>query len=65
MRFYARRLIAGAQIFPEICDDLRSAPQVAAVADLHVENFETWRDADVQLVWGVYDFDEVSVGVHQ
>lgn len=47
-----------AQMFPEICDKLRSAPRVAAVADLHIENFGTWRDVDGRLVWGVYDFDE-------
>lgn len=47
-----------AQIWPEICSDLRSAPRVLAVADLHVENFGTWRDSDGRLVWGVNDFDE-------
>jgi Uncharacterized protein conserved in bacteria (DUF2252) len=46
------------QIWPEVCSDLRSAPTVLAVADLHVENFGTWRDGDDRLVWGVNDFDE-------
>jgi hypothetical protein len=34
------------------------APVVAAVGDLHVENFGTWRDAEGRLVWGVNDFDQ-------
>jgi uncharacterized protein DUF2252 len=46
------------QIWPEICSDLRSAPTVLAVADLHVENFGTWRDGEGRLIWGVNDFDE-------
>ncbi len=46
------------QIWPEICSDLRSAPSVLAVADLHVENFGTWRDREGRLVWGINDFDE-------
>lgn len=46
------------QIWPEICPDLRSAPTVLAVADLHVENFGTWRDSEGRLIWGVNDFDE-------
>lgn len=40
---------------------LRDAPQVAAVGDLHVENFGTWRDVEGRLVWGVNDFDEADV----
>ena len=47
-----------AQIWPEICSDLYSAPRVLAVADLHIENFGTWRDAEGRLVWGINDFDE-------
>jgi hypothetical protein len=31
---------------------------VAAVGDLHVENFGTWRDREGRLVWGVNDFDD-------
>jgi hypothetical protein len=37
---------------------LRRAPRVLAVADLHVENFGTWRDLEGRLMWGVNDFDE-------
>jgi hypothetical protein len=40
---------------------LRDAPRVAAVGDLHVENFGTWRDVEGRLVWGVNDFDEADV----
>jgi hypothetical protein len=47
-----------AQIFPEVCDDLESAPQVLGVGDLHVENFGTWRDTEGRLIWGINDFDE-------
>ena len=40
--------------------DLKDAPQVLAVGDIHVENFGTWRDAEGRLVWGVNDFDEAA-----
>jgi hypothetical protein len=33
---------------------------VLAVADLHVENYGTWRDLEGRLVWGVNDFDEAT-----
>lgn len=46
------------QVWPEVCCELRSAPTVLAIADLHIENFGTWRDSDGRLVWGVNDFDE-------
>lgn len=49
-----------AQLWPQVCKDLRGARVVLAVGDLHVENFGTWRDAEGRLVWGVNDFDEVS-----
>jgi hypothetical protein len=47
-----------AQMWPEVCSDLHAAPTVLSVADLHVENFGTWRDQEGRLVWGVNDFDE-------
>jgi hypothetical protein len=47
-----------AQIWPEVCGDLASAPVVLGVGDLHVENFGTWRDSEGRLIWGVNDFDE-------
>jgi len=47
-----------AQIWPEVCGDLASAPEVLSVGDLHVENFGTWRDSEGRLIWGVNDFDE-------
>src|SRR5579883_1624299 len=49
-----------AQVWPEVCQSLVSAPQVLAVGDLHVENFGTWRDAEGRLVWGINDFDETA-----
>lgn len=39
---------------PELCD----APVVTSVADLHVDQFSTWRDFDGRLNWGVADYDE-------
>jgi hypothetical protein len=47
-----------AQRWPHVCSDLAEAPCVLGVADLHVENFGTWRDAEGRLAWGVNDFDE-------
>ena len=49
-----------AQLWPQVCKELRGARVVLAVGDLHVENFGTWRDAEGRLVWGVNDFDEIS-----
>jgi hypothetical protein len=47
-----------AQLWPEVCPQLASAPAVLGIGDLHVENFGTWRDQEGRLVWGVNDFDE-------
>lgn len=47
-----------AQLWPEICAELRAAPTVLAVGDLHVGSYGTWRDAEGRLAWGVDDFDE-------
>src|SRR5271169_6101092 len=49
------------QVWPEVCPELDGAPRLLAVGDLHVENFGTWRDTDGRLVWGINDFDEVSL----
>jgi hypothetical protein len=46
------------QLWPRICPELVSVPEVLGVGDLHVENFGTWRDAEGRLGWGVNDFDE-------
>jgi Uncharacterized protein conserved in bacteria (DUF2252) len=48
------------QLWDDVCPDLRRAPRILSVGDLHVENFGTWRDTDGRLVWGVNDFDEAS-----
>ncbi|HEV3217969.1 MAG TPA: DUF2252 family protein [Vicinamibacterales bacterium] len=48
-----------AQLWPDVCARLVNAPRVLAVADLHIENFGTWRDTEGRLIWGVNDFDEV------
>lgn len=47
-----------AQVWPNVCADLLTAPSVLAVGDLHVENFGTWYDEEGRLVWGINDFDE-------
>lgn len=49
-----------AQLWPEVCGDLKKSPEALAVGDLHVENFGTWRDGDGRLCWGVNDFDEAD-----
>ncbi|AMV25843.1 hypothetical protein VT84_15705 [Gemmata sp. SH-PL17] len=47
-------------VWAATCPELVSAPRVAGVGDLHVENFGTWRDVDGRLCWGVNDFDEAD-----
>lgn len=49
-----------AAVWPVECKDLRSAPIVTSVGDLHVENFGTWRDSEGRLAWGVNDLDEAA-----
>ena len=46
---------------PDVCPELKRAPAVLAVGDIHLENFGTWRDVDGRLIWGVNDFDEAAV----
>ena len=46
------------QLWPNVCSKIIDAPVVAAVGDLHLENFGTWRDVEGRLVWGVNDVDE-------
>jgi hypothetical protein len=56
--FFRGTFYRWAQLWPEICADLRHAPKVIAVGDLHVNSFGTWRDSEGRLAWGVDDFDE-------
>lgn len=51
------------QVCPEVCTDFATAPVLKAVADLHVENFGTWRDSEGRLIWGINDFDEACEAV--
>jgi Uncharacterized protein conserved in bacteria (DUF2252) len=44
----------------DVCPELKDAPAVLAVGDIHLENFGTWRDDEARLVWGVNDFDEAA-----
>lgn len=43
-----------------LCPDLKTAPRVLAVGDIHIENFGTWRNVEQRLVWGINDFDEAA-----
>jgi uncharacterized protein (DUF2252 family) len=56
--FFRGTFYRWAQLFPEICPDLRNAPKVLCSGDLHVGSFGTWRDAEGRMAWGVDDFDE-------
>jgi hypothetical protein len=44
-----------------ICPELKTAPAVLSVGDVHLENFGTWRDSEGRSVWGINDFDEATV----
>ncbi len=50
-----------AETILDICPELKSAPQLLAIGDTHLENFGTWRDEEGRLVWGANDFDEAAV----
>src|ERR1700736_2298114 len=56
--FFRGTFYRWAQRWPEICADLKHAPKVIAVGDLHVNSFGTWRDAEGRMAWGVDDFDD-------
>jgi uncharacterized protein (DUF2252 family) len=56
--FFRATYYLWAQRWEQVDRDLRQAPKVLAVADLHVGSFGTWRDAEGRLCWGVDDFDE-------
>lgn len=56
--FFRGTFYRWAQVWPGICPDLRDAPKVIAIGDLHVNSFGTWRDSEGRLAWGVDDFDE-------
>jgi hypothetical protein len=58
--FFRATYYRWAAVWPEVCQDLASAPQALSVGDLHVENFGTWRDSEGRLIWGINDFDEAS-----
>jgi hypothetical protein len=47
-----------AEQWPSVASELRRAPVVLAVGDLHVDSFGTWRDAEGRLAWGIDDFDD-------
>ena len=49
-----------AETILQVCPELKVAPSVLAVGDIHIENFGSWRDNEGRLVWGVNDFDEAA-----
>jgi hypothetical protein len=57
-QFFRGTYYRWAQIWPEICPECATAPEVLSVGDLHVDSYGTWRDAEGRLCWGVDDFDE-------
>ena len=46
------------QLWGSEAGDLARAPQVLAVADLHIDSYGTWRDLEGRMCWGVDDFDD-------
>src|SRR5215470_6974778 len=57
-QFFRATYYRWAEHWPDVCPEPAKAPSCLAVADLHVENFGTWRDDEGRLVWGINDFDE-------
>ena len=57
---FLRALYRWSQRFPDVCQELDSAPMVRAVGDVHVGNFGTWPDGEGRLRWGLNDFDEAG-----
>lgn len=49
-----------AETIYQVCPELKGAPAVLAVGDIHAENFGTWRDREGRLIWGVNDFDDAA-----
>src|SRR5262245_11234471 len=56
--FFRATYYRWAEHWKDLCPEPASALTCLAVADLHVENFGTWRDDEGRLVWGINDFDE-------
>jgi hypothetical protein len=56
--FFRGTFYRWAQLWPKVCGDLKTAPEVLAVGDLHIDSFGTWRDIEGRMAWGVDDFDE-------
>src|SRR5262252_241977 len=57
-QFFRATYYRWAEHWPDVCPEPAKAPSCLAVADLHIENFGTWRDSEGRLIWGVNDFDE-------
>ena len=56
--FFRGTFYRWAQLWAGMAPELRGAPKVVAVGDLHLDSFGTWRDLEGRLAWGVDDFDE-------
>ena len=59
-RFLRATFYRWQQLCPTLCAHALKGPMVLAVADLHLDNFGTWRDLEGRLAWGVNDFDEAA-----
>ena len=49
-----------ARTIEEVCPECADAPKIAAVGDIHIENYGVWRDREGRLVWGINDYDEAA-----
>ena len=57
-QFFRATYYRWSEHWPNLCPQPAKSAECLAVADLHVENFGTWRDSEGRLVWGINDFDE-------
>src|ERR1700721_4219725 len=58
VQFLRGTLYRWTQLFPEICPDLRKAPVVLSVGDLHIASFGPGREGFGRLSWGAAHLTE-------
>lgn len=59
-RFLRATFFRWAHSVKSTAPEIMELPAPLAVGDVHVENFGTWRDAEMRLVWGVNDHDDAA-----
>jgi hypothetical protein len=59
-KFLRATFFRWAHAVEETAPEILRLPAPLAVGDVHVENFGTWRDAEMRLAWGVNDHDEAA-----